>query len=165
MAFAWLKRNRKAATARPPGRATPGDRPPAAAAVAADGASPTGWSLRFEDRVRLALTDLADSLQPLRRARATHAGAHVAALAIAGVRDALEEVARSGEDPALLRASRLFSEILARPGTALATRVATAQLALDTLTFLTVAGASERRARALVALAQLERAARRARAA
>jgi len=119
------------------------------------------WSLRFEDGARLALADLADTLAAARAAtdsqeRARH---------IAGTRGALDRIAAASADPAVARACHLFGQILGAPRQGLRTRLETAAVALDTLTFLVVADDAERRREAAEALHQLERALRRADAA
>lgn len=119
------------------------------------------WSLRFEESVRLALADLADELAA---ARAAGPGPSQA-LHLAAMRDAIDRVAREQRDPAIGRACDLFDRLVGSAATPLALRYEAAQLALDTLTFLVVADAVERKARAAAALAQLEQAAKRALAA
>jgi hypothetical protein len=119
------------------------------------------WSLRFEEGVRLALADLADELEAASRA----SGLQSQTLHLAAMRDAIERVAREQRDPAVTRACELFDRLVGQPGAPLAQRHEAARLALDTLTFLVLADAVERKARAATALAQLERAAQRALAA
>lgn len=119
------------------------------------------WSLRFEEGVRLALADLSDELVAARQA----AGTQSQSLHLAAMRDAIDRVACEQQDPAVSRACELFDRLVGSAGTPLALRYEAAQLALDTLTFLVLADAVERKARAAAALAQLERAALRALAA
>jgi hypothetical protein len=116
------------------------------------------WSLRFEDEARLALADLADALDAVRRS----AGAQQRALALAATRDALDRVARESGDAAVARACALFGRILGAPGQSTALRLEAADLALETLTFLVVAEGEGRQRKAGEALRQLELAASRA---
>jgi hypothetical protein len=155
MAFSWW-RNRGASPA-------PTRHPGAAPARSREDRAEVHrqWSLRFEDGVRLALADLADELEAARRAT----GAQSQALHLAAMRDAIERVAREQQDPAVSRACELFDRLVGQAGAPLALRHEAAQLALDTLTFLVLADAVERKARAATALAQLELAAQRALAA
>lgn len=171
MVFGWFGRRgrrRRATAARAAaearrGEARRGEAFPAGAggtdAGRAAGTPPRGP--RFEESVRLALAALSDSLADARSAGDDHGRA----LALAGTRDALQGVALASDDAALVRACRLFDEILGSADTAMATRLDAAQLALDTLTFLAVAGPGRQQASAASALAALERAAQRARAA
>lgn len=127
------------------------------------------WSLRFEDGVRLALADLADELAAAREStRQTAAtpdgGRQSQTLHLAAMRDAIDRIAQEQPDPAIAQACELFDRLVGSAAP-VALRYEAAQLALDTLTFLVIADAVERRAKAAAALAQLERLAQRALAA
>ncbi len=157
MAFSWLM-GRKTKPATPPRRAPALDR-----ALSRDDVDSVRrqWTLRFEETARLALADLADELAAAREAE----GPQSQALHLAAMRDAIERVAQEQQDPAVTRACALFDQLVGSAAAPLALRHEAAQLALDTLTFLVLADAVERKARAAAALAQLEQAALRALAA
>jgi hypothetical protein len=116
------------------------------------------WSLRFEDEARLALADLADALDGVRRS----ADRQQRALALAATRDALDRLACESEDAAVAQACDLFGRILGAPGQSTAVRLQAADLALETLTFLVLAEGEDRERKAGEALRQLELAASRA---
>jgi len=164
MGFSWFRGRRAGARSlrRPGADAQPGtDARAAPARAQAEAEVRRQWSLRFEAGVRLALADLSDELVAARQAIGTQSqGLHLAAM-----RDAIDRVACEQQDPAVGRACELFDRLVGSAGTPLALRYEAAQLALDTLTFLVLADAVERKARAAAALAQLEQAALRALAA
>jgi hypothetical protein len=116
------------------------------------------WTLRFEDEARLALADLADALDGVRRS----ADMQQRALALAATRDALDRVARESADAAVTQACELFGRILGSPRQSAAIRLEAADLALETLTFLVLSEGEERQRKAGEALRQLELAASRA---
>lgn len=116
------------------------------------------WSLRFEEEARLALADLADALEELRRS----GDLQQRTLALATTRDALDRVAEDSADPTVAEACALFGQLLAAPRQSAALRVQAAQVALETLTFLVLADGEERRRRGAEALRQLALAASRA---
>ncbi len=156
MAFGWFKRRGKEPTAEQ--RVFGAGRAPRLSLPAQ---SERRRPPRPEEPLRVALAELADAV---RLARAT-GEARGRALAIAGIRDALESVALAGEDPAVLRACSLFGDLLGSATASDALRLEAAQLALETLALLAVPGPGEQRDRATVAIGVLERAAERARAA
>ncbi len=145
MALSWFRRRSTKSLRRPLG----GQAPLRAHATPAGQA----WSLRFEDTWRLALADLADELAS---ARLT-ADPQSQTLHLAAMRDAIDRVAREQADPAVSHACALFDRLVGSAAAPLALRHEAAQLALDTLTFLALADAVERKARAAAALGRLER--------
>lgn len=91
------------------------------------------WRPRFETPARVALVALTDELAAARRA--AEEGAE-GTLHLAGLRDAIDRVAESAADPAILRACDLFDRLVGQGGIAARQRRAAAQLALETLTLL-----------------------------
>lgn len=142
MALSWFRR-RASKPLRSPGQ----DQAPPAAA------SPSGWSPRYEETWRLALADLADELASARQTSDPRSQS----LHLAAMREAIDRVAREQDDPAVSHACALFDRLVGSASAPLALRHEAAQLALDTLTFLALADAVERKARAAAALGQLEK--------